>query len=118
MARVADKANVRCEEASKKTISADHLEAALTEFGLTDHLNDLKSLEDAIKEQNQLKREASQRMEEMIARDLEEERERRRLEEAEKKQVTVRERFEELEKAAEKGNEEDYENIVDVDAEN
>ena len=30
VARVADKANVRCEEASKKTISADHLEAALT----------------------------------------------------------------------------------------
>ena len=54
----------------------------------------MKSLEDAIKEQNQLKREASQRIEEMIAKDLEEEREKRRQEEQEKKQVTVRERFE------------------------
>lgn len=77
--RLSDKANVMCEQNNKKTISAEHLEAALTvtffftqEFGLTDHLNELRNLEGAIKEQNQLKREASQRMEEMLARDLEE----------------------------------------------
>lgn len=67
-----------CESYSKKTISAEHLEAAIKDFGMTDHLDDLRSLEDTIKEQNQLKREASQRMEEMLAKDLEEDRQRRR----------------------------------------
>ena len=82
-----------CDAYSKKTISADHLEAAMKQFGITEHLEDMHFLEGSIKEQNQLKREASQRMEEMIAKDLEEERQRRKLEEVQKKEVTVREKF-------------------------
>ena len=63
-----------CESYSKKTINAEHLEAAMKDFGVTEHLGELKSLEDVIKEQNQLKREQSQRIEEMLAQDAEEER--------------------------------------------
>lgn len=63
-----------CESYSKKTINAEHLEAAMKDFGVIEHLGELKSLEDVIKEQNQMKREQSQRIEEMLAQDAEEER--------------------------------------------
>jgi hypothetical protein len=42
-------------------------------------LHELKSIEENIKEQNQLKREASQRLEEILAREMQEEREKRKL---------------------------------------
>ena len=107
-----------CESYSKKTISAEHLEAAMKEFDITEHLGELRYLEDSLKEQNQLKREASQRMEEMLAKDLEEQRAKRKEEEIQKKEVTLREKFEEIDKAVDnKDDDIDYENIVDVDAE-
>lgn len=55
-------------------------------------------------------------MEEMLAKDLEEQRAKRKEEEMQKKEVTVREKFDEIEKADNKGEDIDYENIVDVDA--
>ena len=44
----------------------------MKEYEITEHLGELRYLEDSLKEQNLLKREASQRMEEMLAKDLEE----------------------------------------------
>lgn len=62
---------------------------------------------------NQLKREASQRLEENIERELREERERRLKEEPEKKAVVVREKFEEIEAVnVDADGEFDYENLI------
>lgn len=68
----------------------------MKDLGLNQHISKLKELGSNIKEMNQLKREASQRLEENIERELKEERERRLLEEPEKKAVVVREKFEEI----------------------
>jgi hypothetical protein len=63
----------------------------MKEYGITGHLDELRNLEGTIKEQNQLKKEASQRIEEMLAKDREEAEQQRRLSvEVEKKEVTVR----------------------------
>ena len=53
----------------------------IKELGLDQHTEKLKELGSNIKELNQLKREASQRLEENIEREMREERERRMLEE-------------------------------------
>ena len=42
--RVSDKANIMCQSYSKKTINAEHLEAALKDFGINQHLGELKRL--------------------------------------------------------------------------
>lgn len=69
-----------------------------------------------IKEMNQLKREASQRLEESIERELREERERRNREEPEKKAVVIRETFEHIDADnVEKKDEFDYENLIEGD---
>lgn len=90
----------------------------MKDFGVTEHLGELKSLEDCIKEQNQLKREQSQRIEEMLAQDAEEEKHKKRIEENPVREVVEREHFKEIERP-EPGDDdlEDYENmVVDVDA--
>lgn len=67
---------------------------------------------------NQLKREASLRLEENIERELREERERRTLEDPEKKIVVVREKFDQIDGGQEGRQEEfDYENLIDVEKE-
>ena len=64
---------------------------------------------------NQLKREASKSLEESIERELKEERERRLQENPEKKIVVVREKFEEIDVDQQKGDDFDYENLIDVE---
>jgi hypothetical protein len=49
-------------------------------LGLDHHTQNLKKLGSIIKENNQLKREASQRLDEIIEKEMKEERERRMLE--------------------------------------
>jgi hypothetical protein len=62
---------------------------------------------------NGLKREASKRLEENIERERQEERERRLQEEPEKKQVTMREKFEQLEIAeSPEAGEDDYDELA------
>jgi hypothetical protein len=65
---------------------------------------------------NQLKREASQRLEENIERELREERERRLTDDPEKKMVVVREKFDQIDLARQQKQEDfDYENLIDVE---
>jgi hypothetical protein len=52
----------------------------IKELDLTNHLLELKMLEGNIKEMNQLKREQSQRIEEMMAKEMQEEREKKQSE--------------------------------------
>ena len=83
--RLADKSNNICESNQKKTINVEHLETALKEFNVTKNLRNLREIEGTIKVQNQLKRQANQRLEEMLAKNLEEEKERLKLEAAKQK---------------------------------
>ena len=82
-------------------------------YGLGHHINKVREIGSTIKEINIIKREASQRLEENIEREMREERERRLHEQPETKQITVRERFEVLEAVELEGKDDevDYENL-------
>ena len=67
--RVSDKANIMCESYSKKTINSEHLEAALKDYGVVEHLKQLKDVEDAIKEINAQKKEQLMAIEQIMAKD-------------------------------------------------
>ena len=58
-----------CESYSKKTINAEHLEAALKDYGVTHHLAQLKGLEEAIKDINTQKKEQLIAIEQIMAKD-------------------------------------------------